>query len=102
MNKLKENKAITLIALVITIIVLLILAGVAINSIMGQDSAPQKAADARMENDKGAARDAATIKAAEYVQKYYDEKNVQGNEELVNITAGEYVAQEMNNKTEGD
>ena len=97
----KGNRGITLIALVITIIVLLILAGVAINSIMGQDSAPQKAADARMENDKGAARDAATIKAAEYVQKYYDEKHVQGNEELIGMTAGEYVAQEMNNQTEG-
>ena len=37
-KKLKNNKAITLIALVITIIVLLILAGVIINLMLGQKS----------------------------------------------------------------
>lgn len=43
MNKLKENKAITLIALIITIIVLLILAGVVINMTLGNDGIINKA-----------------------------------------------------------
>ena len=38
MLKFKRNKGITLIALVITIIVLLILAGVTINAIVGNNS----------------------------------------------------------------
>ena len=43
---LKKNKGITLIALVITVIILLILAGVAINLIMGQDGLLNKAKQA--------------------------------------------------------
>ena len=73
----KGNKGITLIALVITIIVLLILAGVTIAQITGQDSAPQKAADAKLENEKGAAKDEATMLAAQYVQEYMEKKYVQ-------------------------
>ena len=38
-----KNKGITLIALIITIIVLLILAGVTINALTGSDAAPEKA-----------------------------------------------------------
>ena len=37
MTKLKQNKAITLIALVVTIIVLLILAGVSVSMLTGQN-----------------------------------------------------------------
>ena len=73
----KGNKGITLIALIITIIVLLILAGVTIAQITGQDSAPQKAADAKLENEKGAAKDEATMLAAQYVQEYMEKKYVQ-------------------------
>ena len=54
MIKLKGYKGITLIALVITIIVLLILAGITIAQITGQDSAPNKAAEARQKNEQGA------------------------------------------------
>ena len=73
----KGNKGITLIALIITIIVLLILAGVTIAQITGQDSAPQKAAEAKLENEKGAAKDEATMLAAQYVQEYMEKKYVQ-------------------------
>ena len=45
----KNQKGITLIALVITIIVLLILAGITIALITSQDSAPNKAAEAKIE-----------------------------------------------------
>lgn len=53
MMKMKENKGITLIALIITIIVLLILAGITINSITGNESAMEKATQAREENKLG-------------------------------------------------
>lgn len=43
MNRLKENKGITLVALVVTIIVLLILAGVTIALVLGQDGIFSKA-----------------------------------------------------------
>ena len=42
-----SNKGITLIALIITIIVLLILAGITIASLTGSDSAPAKANEAK-------------------------------------------------------
>ena len=58
----KKNKGITLIALVITIIVLLILAGVTINSIVGNESAMEKAKEAKLEDEKGNELD--TIKLA--------------------------------------
>ena len=52
-KNLRKSKGITLIALVITIIVLLILAGVTINAIVGNESAMEKAKEARTENEKG-------------------------------------------------
>ena len=72
----KGNKGITLIALVITIIVLLILAGVTIAQITGQDSAPQKAAEAKRANEIGAAKDEARMLAAKYIQEYMEKKYV--------------------------
>ena len=47
MRKFKNAKGITLIALVVTIVVLLILAGVSINAVFGQDGIIQKAKDAQ-------------------------------------------------------
>ncbi|MBP3802134.1 MAG: hypothetical protein J6I85_09010 [Clostridia bacterium] len=55
---------------------LLILAGVTIAQITGQDSAPQKAAQARRENELGAAKDAATMLVTEKVKDYYEDKYV--------------------------
>ena len=46
-NKLKNNKGITLVALVVTIVVLLILAGVSINLVVGQNGVIKKAQDAK-------------------------------------------------------
>ena len=43
----KRNKGITLIALVVTIVVLLILAGITINYVMGDNSIFQKAVTAK-------------------------------------------------------
>ena len=54
MNKLKKNKAngITLIALVVTIIVLLLLAGISIQMLTGDNGILQRATDAKTKNDE--------------------------------------------------
>ena len=53
MVKNERNKGITLIALIVTIVVLLILAGVTINAITGSESAMEKATEAREKNEQG-------------------------------------------------
>ena len=53
----KENRAITLIALIITIIVLLILAGITINTITSSESALQKGKEAAEKNELGEIKD---------------------------------------------
>ena len=72
----KSTKGITLIALVITIIVLLILAGVTIAAITGNESAPNKAVEARNANERGAAKDAATLLVESKIQSFYEDKYV--------------------------
>ena len=52
MLKLKENKGITLVALIVTIIVLLILSGITIANITGGDSTIDKAQDAKIKQEK--------------------------------------------------
>ena len=54
---LKRNKGITLIALVVTIIVLLILAGISINMLMGQNGILSKATTAKTQTESTNARD---------------------------------------------
>lgn len=56
-NNKREEKGITLIALVVTIVVLLILAGVSINAIFGQDGIIQKAKDAQNKMDQAVQND---------------------------------------------
>ena len=72
----KNQKGITLIALVITIIVLLILAGITIALIAGQNSAPEKAGEGRARTAIGAAKDAINMQASTNIATYYDEKYV--------------------------
>ena len=57
-EKLKQNKGITLIALVITIIVLLILAGVSIAILTGENGILSQAAKAKEETEKAQANEA--------------------------------------------
>ena len=54
---LKDNKAITLISLVVTIIVLLILAGISISMLAGDNSILQKATEAKTNTDNAQARE---------------------------------------------
>ncbi len=97
----RGNKGITLIALIITIIVLLILAGVTIAQITGQDSAPQKAAEAKLENEKGAMKDTANLLATRYIQEYYEEKYVKSTPDFNYANQGAYAEAQFPVATEG-
>ena len=69
----KNQKGITLIALVITIIVLLILAGISIAMLAGDNGVLTKASDSKIVNALGAAKDEINLKAAEALSDYYDD-----------------------------
>lgn len=73
---LKGNGGITLIALVITIIVLIILAGISIAMISGQDGILNRASQSAAYNALGAAKDQCAMEAAEVVNQYYEDKYV--------------------------
>ena len=70
-NKLKNSKGITLVALVVTIVVLLILAGVSINLVVGQNGIINKAKDAK-KNYTDASED--EKKKLENTDKWIDEQ----------------------------
>ena len=67
----RNQKGITLIALVITIIVLLILAGVSIAMLTGQNGILTRANDSKIATVEGQVRDAVAIAVSDYrIQKY--------------------------------
>ena len=101
---LKSNKGITLIALIITIIVLLILAGVTIAAINGNESAMDKAKQAKDETSISEAKEAAILKATSLIQDYMDRRYVKNEANFATTypKTGNYVAASMNNVTEGD
>lgn len=77
-NKRKFNeKGITLIALVVTIVVLLILAGISINLVLGENGIIKKAKEAKTAHEQGWNND---IDAMDNYEKYIDE-SVNGNSE---------------------
>lgn len=98
---LKSNKGITLIALIITIIVLLILAGVTIAAINGNESAMDKAKQAKDETSISEAKEAAILKATEFIQDYMDKRYVQNDQTVTGKTIGQYVAAQFNNSGNG-
>lgn len=67
----KENKGITLIALVVTIIVLLILAGVSISLIAGGDGIMGKAQNSIIQHNIAEAKESVGLKVGEYQTDYY-------------------------------
>lgn len=70
---LKKNGGITLIALVITIIVLLILAGVSIAMLSGDNGVLKRGSQASAENEIGAANDAVSLWVSDKVAQYYED-----------------------------
>ena len=73
----KNNKGITLIALVITIIVLLILAGISIAMLTGDNGVLSKARQAKADNELGRAKDIVSLDAYEAIMEYYEETYVE-------------------------
>lgn len=69
---LKGQKGITLVALVITIIVLLILAGVSISLVIGQNGILSKATNAVTANEEASAEQEVKLSVAECLVDYYD------------------------------
>ena len=72
MFKGQGQKGITLIALVITIIVLLILAGVSIAMLAGNDGVLTRASDSKIVNEIGAKKDAVNLTASEALTDYFE------------------------------
>ena len=68
----KNNKGITLIALVITIIVLLILAGITIAMLTGENGILNNATKSKAINELGAAKDLVALKANEAMTSYFE------------------------------
>ena len=90
---LKNNKGITLIALVITIIVLLILAGVSIAMVTGDNGLLGQATRAGAETQVAEAREMAIMDVNTLIAQYYEEKyvNKQSSGSDLEDTAKEYV-----------
>ena len=90
----KGNKGITLIALVITIIVLLILAGVSIAMLTGENSILGRASQASAENQLGAANDAVSLYVADKTAEFYEEAYTKNNTSALANGLDDYLAQE--------
>ncbi len=84
-KELRNQKAITLIALVITIVVLIILAGVSIATLTGDNGLLTKAQQAKEENDKAADRDkiAMAVSEAQIGENGYQELNSNSLQEAI-------------------
>lgn len=83
----RNQKGITLIALVITIIVLLILAGVSIAMLAGDNGVLSKSRQAKSDNELGAAKDQVALLATEALTNYYEETYVNSNNATYDGTA---------------
>ena len=72
----KNNKGITLIALVVTIIVLLILAGVTIAMLSGENGILNRATSTKEASDLGTAKELISINVNNKISEYYEKKYV--------------------------
>ena len=86
---LKNNKGITLIALVITIIVLLILAGVSIALVTGDNGLLKQATRAGAETQVAEAREMAIMDVNSLIAQYYEERYVNKQASGTNVTGDE-------------
>ena len=78
LNKVREEKGITLVVLIITIIVLLCLAGVIVYLVFGQDGLTGKDNALEAERDKAYAKDIVTM-ALKVVEKEQEQEQAQTN-----------------------
>ena len=95
----KNQKGVTLIALVVTIVVLLILAGVAIAMLRGDNGILKEATKASSATSAAEVREALLNVINEATTKYYDLKYVETNETLKGTVAttsqSKYIAQQI-------
>ncbi len=96
MNNMKEQKGITLIALVITIIVLLILAGISIAMLTGNDGLFGRATRAAAQSKLAEAKESVSMTINELVEEYYEERYVNNNTTVAGKTSTEYVKSQLN------
>lgn len=93
---LKENKGVTLVALVITIIVLLILAGVTLSMVMGDSGIFSKANKASSETTISSAKDAVRLALLEVTTaQYNDDGTINQTKKVTEDNASEKVATQM-------
>ena len=85
MKRLKEQKGITLVALVITIIVLLILAGVALNLVLGEDGITNRAVNAGKTQNIAGAKEKLELDVANYGAEFYQAKYVNNDTNATSI-----------------
>ena len=93
----KNNKGITLIALVITIIVLLILAGVSIAMLTGENGILTQATGAADKTAIAEAKEDAALQINEVMSEYYEEKYV---DNTTTSTLADYVKANFAAKTD--
>ncbi len=95
----KNNKGITLIALVITIIVLLILAGVTIAMLSGDNGILTKASKAVEDTDEADKKEEVSRAINELMTEYYDAKYVSNTLTDSAQTSSQYVLANIASKT---
>lgn len=93
-----NEKGITLVALVITIIVLLILAGVTIMALSGDNGILNRASQSKVSTNIANVKDAFSTVAAEGITEYYNSKYVAGNNTLTD-SIGKTVAQKIHSSS---
>lgn len=87
---LREQKGITLVALVITIIVLLILAGVTIAALSGKNGILTNASNAQVQNAIGNAKDQVNLAANEAIQAFYNIKYLNEQPDGITLDPADY------------
>ena len=92
----KKNEGITLIALVVTIIVLMILAGVSVSMLTGQNGILNRAAEAKENTDSSSDLEELQIKAYEALTNYYASGSNESESEYIlkNLNGAGIVADE--------
>ena len=83
MNNLNKNTGITLIALVVTIIVLLILAGISISMLTGQNGIINRTAEAKEKTNDANDLEYLQVKAYEAMTEYYAKNNSGAENEFI-------------------
>ena len=90
MKNLKDQKGITLVALVITIIVLLILAGISLQLVVGDTGILTRAQNANESQKLAGIREKVELEVANVAADYYQKKYVEG-ATVTQTTVGEYI-----------